>query len=321
VKLLVLGGTEFLGRALVESALERGHEVTLFNRGRTNPELFPQAQKLRGDRAVDPLPRGRWNVAVDTSGYLPATVRRAAEALRESVERYVFVSSVSVYADLSTGPREDSDRAELGEMPSDEMLPGYENYGALKALCEDVVTEVFGDRALIVRPGLIVGPHDPTGRFTYWPHRIARGGEFLVPGPPEETVQIVDVRDLGAWIVDLAERRESGVFNATHPGLPWSELVDSCLRVSGAEEKPVWVDSGFLADQGVGEWIELPLWLSDPDSLGMMHADVSRAVDSGLTFRPLDETVRGTLERAETMEGVGLAPDRERELIDAWHRG
>jgi 2'-hydroxyisoflavone reductase len=321
VKLLVLGGTEFLGRALVESALARGREVTLFNRGRTNPKLFPEAEKLRGDRAVDPLPSGRWDAVVDTSGHLPAVVRRAAEALRDSVERYVFVSSVSVYGDLSTGPREDSPRAELGDMPSDEMLPGYENYGALKALCEDVVTDAFGDRALIIRPGLIVGPHDPTGRFTYWPHRIARGGEFIVPGPPEATVQIVDVRDLGDWIVDIAERRESGVFNATHPGLPWSELVESCLRVSAVEGRPVWVDSGYLSDQGVGEWMELPLWLSDPDFLGMMKADVSRAVDSGLTFRPLDETVRGTLERAETSEGVGLAPDRERELIEEWQRG
>jgi 2'-hydroxyisoflavone reductase len=321
VKLLVLGGTQFLGRALVESALERGHELTLFNRGRTNPELFPEAEKLPGDRAVDPLPSGRWDAVVDTSGNLPALVRRAAEALRDSVERYVFVSSVSVYADLSTGPREDSDRAELGDMPGDEMLPGYENYGALKALCEDEVTEVFGDRALIVRPGLIVGPHDPTGRFTYWPHRIARGGEFLVPAPPEGTVQIVDVRDLGDWIVFLAECPQSGVFNATHPGLPWSELVESCLRVSATKGRPVWVDSSFLVEQGVGEWMELPLWLSDPGSLGMMHADVSRAVDSGLMFRPLDETVRGTLERAETTEGVGLAPDRERELIEAWRHG
>jgi 2'-hydroxyisoflavone reductase len=318
VKLLVLGGTEFLGRALVEAALTRGHEVTLFNRGRTNPELFPDAEKLRGDRAVDPLPSGRWDALVDTSGNLPAIVRRAAEALRDSVERYVFVSTISVYADLSTGPSEDSDRAELGEMPSDEMLPGYENYGALKALCEDVVTEVFGDRALIVRPGLIVGPHDPTGRFTYWPHRIARGGEFLVPAPPEETVQIVDVRDLGDWMVDLAEREESGAFNATHPGLPWSELVESCLRVSAAEGTPVWVDSSFLADQGVGEWMELPLWLSDPDSLGMMNADVSRALDAGLTFRPLDDTVRGTLELADTTNAAGLAPTREQKLIEAW---
>lgn len=321
MKLLVLGGTQFLGRALVEAALERGHEVTLFNRGRTNPELFPKAEKLRGDRAVDPLPSGRWDVAVDTSGYLPAVVRRSAEALRDSVERYVFVSSISAYADLSAGPSEDSSRAELGDLPSDELLPGYENYGALKALCEDAVVQVFGKRALILRPGLIVGPHDPTGRFTYWPHRIARGGEFLVPAPPEETVQIVDVRDLGAWLVDLVERGESGVFNATHPGLPWSELVKACLRLGGADAEPVWVDSGFLADHGVGEWMELPLWLSDPDSLGMMQADVSRALDAGLTFRPLDDTVRGTLELAETTEAAGLKPERERELIAAWRRG
>ena len=149
-------------------------------------------------------------MVVDTSGYLPGVVRKSAEALRDSVDRYVFVSSISVYADLRTGPAEDSPRAELGDLPSDEMLPEYENYGPLKALCEDVVTEVFGERAVIVRPGLIVGPHDPTGRFTYWPHRVARGGEFVVPGPPEATVQIVDVRDLGDWIVDLGERREAG---------------------------------------------------------------------------------------------------------------
>jgi 2'-hydroxyisoflavone reductase len=318
VKLLVLGGTGFLGRALVESALERGYEVTLFNRGRTNPELFPEAEKLRGDRASDPLPSGRWDVVVDTSGYLPAVVRRSAEALRESAERYVFVSSISAYADLSTGPTEDSPLAELGEMPSDELLPGYENYGALKALCEDVVTEAFGDPALIVRPGLIVGPHDPTGRFTYWPHRIARGGEFLVPAPPEATVQFVDVRDLGEWIGDLGERREVGTFNATHPGLPWSELVDSCLRVGGADGTPVWVTPDFLAEHGVGEWMELPLWLSDPGSMGMMEADVSRALAAGLTFRPLDEIVRGTLERAAPTDDAGLNPEREAELLRAW---
>jgi 2'-hydroxyisoflavone reductase len=321
VKLLVLGGTAFFGRAVVEAALDRGHEVTLFNRGRTNPDLFPEAERLKGDRAVDPIPDGRWDVVVDTSGYLPAVVRRSAEAHRDSAERYVFVSSISVYADLSTGPAEDSLRAELGDMPSNEMLPGYENYGPLKALCEDVVTEIFGERALIVRSGLIVGPHDPTGRFTYWPHRVARGGEFLVPGPPEATVQFVDVRDLGGWIVDLAERREAGPFNATHPGLPWSELVEACQRVGDADGRPVWVDPGFLAEQGVGEWMELPLWISDPDSVGMMQADVSRALDAGLRFRPLDDTVRGTLELAETTEAAGMKPERERELIEAWRRG
>ena len=227
VKLLVLGGTQFLGRAVVEAALERGDEVTLFNRGETNPELFPEVEKVRGDRAVDPIPsrplgRGRRHLAATSR----RVVRRSAEALRDSVERYLFVSSISAYASFSEGRARTRSAPSWRDMPIDEMLPGYENYGALKALCEDVVTEVYGERALIVRPGLIVGPHDPTGRFTYWPHRIARGGEFVVPAPPEGQVQFVDARDLGAWLVDLCERRESGAFNATHPGISWAELVE-----------------------------------------------------------------------------------------------
>jgi 2'-hydroxyisoflavone reductase len=320
VKLLVLGGTQFLGRAAVEAALERGHEVTLFNRGETNPDLFPEAEKLRGDRAVDPVPAGRWDAVVDTSGYLPGIVRASAEALRESVERYLFVSSISVYADFREGPDEESPRADLGDMPIDKMLPGYENYGPLKALCEDVVTEVYGERALVVRPGLIVGPHDPTGRFTYWPHRVARGGDFIVPGPPEGQVQFVDARDLGAWIVDVCERRESGAFNATQIGITWAELVESCLRVTGSDRRPVWIESGWLADQGVGQWMELPLWLHDPEFVGMNQADVSRALDAGLTFRPLDDIVQGTLELAETTDDAGLRPEREAELLEAWAR-
>jgi 2'-hydroxyisoflavone reductase len=318
VKLLVLGGTEFLGRAAVGAALRRGHDVTLFNRGQTNPELFPEVEKLRGDRAVDPIPSGEWDAVLDTSGVLPDGVRASAEALRDSVQRYLFVSSISAYASFREPPTEGSRRAELGEMPSDEMLPEYENYGPLKALCEDVVNEVYGERALIIRPGLIVGPHDPTGRFTYWPHRVARGGEFVAPGPPDLHVQFVDVRDLGAWLVDLLERRESGAFNAAHPGISWTELVASCVRVTGSGGRPVWIDSDWLASQEVGEWMELPLWLHDPDWVGMMRADVSRALGAGLTFRPLDDVVRGTLELARPTEGAGLTPERERELVRAW---
>ncbi|MGH3083214.1 MAG: NAD-dependent epimerase/dehydratase family protein [Gaiellaceae bacterium] len=320
MKLLVLGGTQFLGRAVVEAALERGDVVTLFNRGETNPELFPEVEKVRGDRAVDPIPSGRWDAVVDTSGYLPAVVRRSTETLRDSVERYLFVSSISAYASFDEGPNEDSPRAELGDMPIDEMLPGYENYGPLKALCEDVVAEVHDGRALIVRPGLIVGPYDPTGRFTYWPHRVARGGEFIVPAPADGRVQFVDARDLGAWLVDLCARRESGAFNATHPGVSWVELVQSCLRVSGSDGTPVWVDPEFLAERGVGEWMELPLWLHGPDSAGMFRAEVSRALAAGLTFRPLDDIVRGTLEHAETTDDAGLSPEREREVLQAWQR-
>jgi 2'-hydroxyisoflavone reductase len=325
LKLLFLGGTKFLGRATVEAALERGHEVTLFTRGETNPDLFPEAEKLRGDRA-DPETRsvlaGRsWDAVVDTSGYFPGPVRASADALRDAVGRYLFVSSISAYAQFSKGPSEHSERAELGEgHPDDEMLPEYENYGALKALCEDAVTETYGERAVIVRPGLIVGPHDPTGRFTYWPHRIARGGEFLVPAPADGQFQLIDARDLGAWLVGLCEDGDSGAFNAAHPGFTWAELVESALSVTGSVATPVWIDGDWLAEQGVGEWMELPLWLHDPDWVGMNRADVSRAVAAGLTFRSLDDTIRGTLEHADTTEDAGLRPERERELLEAWGR-
>jgi 2'-hydroxyisoflavone reductase len=322
LKILVLGGTKFLGRATVEAALERGHELTLFNRGETNPELFPEVEKLRGDRTMDltALEGREWDAVVDPSGYIPAVVRASAEALRDRVGRYLFVSSISVYADFTEGPNEGSPRAVLEQgQPDDELLlPGYENYGALKAMAEDVVWDVFGDRAVVVRPGLIVGPHDPTGRFTYWPHRIARGGEFVIPAPATSRQQFVDVRDLGAWLVRLLEQGASGAYNATSPGTSWAELVESATRVSGSHASPVWIDGDWLAGQGVGQWMELPLWLHDSDAVGMHRADVSRAVDAGLAFRPLDDVVRGTLEQAETTEEAGLRPERERELLEAW---
>src|ERR671910_1146928 len=256
VKILVLGGTKFLGRATVTAALELGHDVTLFNRGETNPELFPEVEKVRGDRTTDlsPLEGASWDAAFDPSGYFPNVVRRSAEALEDSVGRYLFVSSISVYSDLSEGPSEDSPRAELGDMPADEMLPEYENYGALKALCEDAVWEVYGDRATIVRPGLIVGPHDPTGRFTYWPHRVARGGEVLAPDPRAAQVQFIDVRDLGEWIVHLCEQRVDGAFNATNRDVTWEQLLETCRAVSGSDAEVVWVEPEFLVEQEVGEW-------------------------------------------------------------------
>jgi 2'-hydroxyisoflavone reductase len=325
VKLLLIGGTKFLGRATVEAALERGHKVTLFTRGQTNAELFPEAERLRGDRtdpeALTLLASREWDAVVDTSGHLPKVVSASAEALRDSVGRYLFVSSISAYADFSEGPNEDSKRAELADgQPSDEMLPEYENYGPLKALCEDAVLDAYRDRAVIVRPGLIVGPHDPTGRFTYWPHRIARGGDFVVPAPPDGRFQLIDVRDLGAWLVALCERGASGAYNATHSGVTWAELVESGRRVTGSDARPVWIDQDWLAEQGVGEWMELPLWLHDPEWVGMNRADSSRAVASGLDFRPLDDTVSATLEQAATTADAGLEPERERELLEAWSR-
>jgi len=178
---------------------------------------------------------------------------------------------------------------------------------------------VFGDSASIVRPGLIVGPHDPTGRFTYWPHRVARGGEVLAPAPAEEPTQIIDVRDLGDWIVSLCERRVGGVFNAAHPGVSRGQLLETCRSVAGVDADITWVDPDFLVEQGVGQWMELPLWIHDPDATYFDRVDTGRAIAAGLTFRPLAETVRATLEEAETTDAAGLKPDRETELLKAWH--
>ncbi len=318
MKLLVLGGRKFLGRAIADTALARSHELTFFNRGQTNFELYPEVEKLRGDRSGDlqVLAGREWDAVIDTSGYLPDLVRNSAVALAGS-GRYCFVSTISVYADFSEPVREESPLAQLGDLPSDEVTT--ESYGPLKALCEEAVLQTFGKRALVVRPGLIVGPHDPTGRFTYWPHRLARGGEVLAPAPRERQTQFVDVRDLGEWIVDLCERDAAGVFNATHPGVTWAELLETCRTVAGTDCGITWVPADFLLEHEVGEWMELPLWIADPSMAGADQVDVRRALEAGIRFRPLVDTVRGALEQAATTDAAGLKPEREAELLAAWH--
>ena len=318
MRLLVLGGPRFLGRAVAEASLARGHELTFFNRGQTNPELYPEVEKLRGDRAEDlhVLVGREWDSVVDTSGYLPDLVRSSAVALAGS-GRYCFVSTISVYGDFSKPVDEHSPLAPVGDLPSDEVT--NESYGPLKVLCEEAVLQTFDERALVVRPGLIVGPHDPTGRFTYWPHRLARGGETLAPAPRERQTQFVDVRDLGEWIVDLCERDVAGIFNATHPGVTWAELLETCGSVAGTDSEITWVSSEFLLERDVGEWMELPLWTADPSMAGADQVDVQRALETGLRFRPLADTVRGALEHAATTDAAGLSPEREAELLTAWH--
>jgi 2'-hydroxyisoflavone reductase len=305
----------------VDAALARGHVLTFFNRGRTNPELYPEAERRIGDRTGDlsALEGGDWDAVIDTSGYLPRDVRASAEALAGSAGHYCFVSSVSVYADFGQPVDEASPVAQLGDLGDDEVTP--DSYGALKALCEDAVRAVFGERSLVVRPGLIVGPHDPTGRFTYWPHRVARGGEVLAPGPRTRLTQFVDVRDVGDWIVSLSERRAHGTFNATHPGLRWDELLGTCVDVTGSDARPTWVTDEFLVEQEVGQWMELPLWISalDPEAAYFDRVDVSRALDQGLTFRPVAETVSGALDHAAPTEDAGLDPEREATLLAHWH--
>ena len=324
MKLLVLGGTKFLGRAAVEAALARGDEVTLFNRGETNPELFPEAEKLRGDRdgGLSALEGREWDAVIDPSGYVPRVVRASAELLRGSVGHYVFVSSASVYAEpYVPGFDESAPTVEL-ENPESEDVIG--DYGALKAACEQVVGEVFPDASTNVRAGLIVGPHDQSGRFTYWPLRISLGGPVLAPAPPEQLVQFVDVRDLGAWLVDAAARRVAGTFNATGEPI----RLDTVLAACGDAEL-VWVDEQFLLDQGIGPWMELPLWVPR-EAAAFLQMSVAAAVAAGLRFRPVEETARDTLAWArevgaglvaETTYGnAGLDPAREAELLAAWLR-
>ena len=320
MKLLVLGGPRFLGRAIADAALARGHELTFFNRGHTNPELYPEVEKIVGDRAGDlgALRGRRWDAVIDNCGYVPHVVRASAEALVDS-GRYLFVSSISAYADFSRPVDEDSALAPIGEHPADELTPDFENYGALKALCEAAVTELFDGRALVVRPGLIVGPHDPTGRFTYWPHRFARGGEVLAPARPDRPTQFVDVRDLAEWMIGLCEQDVGGTFNATNTGVPWRSLLETCRDVAGIEAEIVWVPDEFLVEQGVGEWMELPLWIVDPAMSAADEAVVDRALAEGLRFRTLAETVRGALDDAKPTETAGLTPEREAALLAAWH--
>jgi 2'-hydroxyisoflavone reductase len=331
MRLLVLGGTAFLGRHLVDCALARGHTVTVFNRGRTNPGLWPEVEEVRGDREKDlgALVGRSWDSVVDTSGYVPRFVRASAELLVDS-SHYIFVSTISVYADLRSGPDETAPIAQLPERESENV---QEHYGALKAACETVVEELFPARCLIVRPGLIVGPWDPTERFTYWPLRIARGGDVLVPEPRDARVQFIDARDLADWIVRRAELRTVGVFNATGP-LPrptMEEVLETCRRLANPRAELHWVDAKFLRDRGVDEFVELPLWVDDPDWAGFMDVEVSKAIRAGLTFRPIDQTVQDTLAwtrdnpdwEPSRRQGVdipqaGMDPEREGQLIADW---
>ena len=320
MRILVLGGTQFVGRHIVDAALARGHEVTLFNRGQTNPELFPGVARLRGDRDGDlgALEGTSWDAVVDTSGYVPRVVRATLDALGD-VGRYTFVSTISAYADRSRPMHEDAPLATLDTETEDYRGDAY---GPLKAACERVVRERFPD-AFVVRPGLVAGPWDPTGRFTYWPARIAAGGEVLAPAPPEAPVQLVDARDLAAWVVDGAERGIGGTFNAVCPPLSMAELLETCRRAAGSDAELVWVDPEFLVEQDVGEWMEMPLWIHDARFSAMLQTPVDRALAAGLRIRPLEETARDTLEwvRAGLVPsepGAGLDRVKERRVLDAW---
>ena len=324
--LLILGGTRFLGRYLVEAALGDGHRVTLFNRGLSGPDLFPEVETIKGDREGDlsVLQRRRWDAVVDTCGYMPRVVRASAGLLADAVDHYTFVSSISVYSD-DIGPGADEGApVEVLEDPTVEEVTG-ETYGGLKALCERAAEEEMPGRVLTVRPGLISGPHDPTDRFTYWPRRVAAGGEVLAPDRPELQVQFIDVRDLAGWMVKMSAEQQTGTYNATGPAyeLRMGKLLEECEAVGG-EAQIVWVSENFLEENGVEPFTELPLWVPR-EFAGMLAVDCGEAIAAGLTFRPVSETIRDVLEwdskRVEPDLAAGLKPERERELLSAWRGG
>lgn len=325
MKILIIGGTRFLGRHLVDSALARGHEVTLFNRGKTNPELFLNIEMILGDREHDlgKLADREWDAVIDTSGYVPRIVRLSAQSLEESVKLYVFISSISAYAGFSKIGIDENDPVGKIEDESFEEITG-ESYGPLKALCEKAVQDVFGEnRSLIIRPGLIIGPNDPTDRFTYWPVRVARGGDVLAPEKPDVPVQIIDVRDLSDFIIKLMEENASGIYNATGPDyeLTLGSLLDASKQVSNSDARFHWASVEFLAEKNVHPWSDMPVWVPDTqEDAGFSRVDVSKAINAGLTFRPLEETVRDTLEWAKTRPPdyqwrAGLTAEREEELL------
>ncbi|MBW8010417.1 MAG: SDR family oxidoreductase [Chloroflexi bacterium] len=325
MKLLILGGTRFVGRHLVDAALSRGHEVTLFNRGQTNPDLYPQLEHLQGDRdgGMQALEGGSWDAVIDTCGYVPRLVKASAELLASAVEHYVFISSISVFADFSqVGMRED---APLGRM-KDESIEEIteETYGPLKVLCEQAVEAAIPGRALIVRPGLIVGPHDHTDRFTYWPQRIAQSGETLAPDDPKTPVQFIDARDLAEWTLRMVADKHTGIYNTTGPKnrLSMGELLETSLKVTGSEATLTWVEAQFLLDQGLEDWSDLPVWVHEQESVGVMQVECSKAIAAGLSFCPLADTIRDTSAWADTRSDdyewqAGLTRQKEAEVLKA----
>jgi 2'-hydroxyisoflavone reductase len=326
MKLLILGGTVFLGRHLVEAAMRGGHEITLFNRGQHNPELFPEVEKINGDRdgGLEPLAGRHWDALIDTCGYVPRVVRSSAEFLAVNIDHYTFISTISVYADPLKPDADES--APLGKLKKKktEEITG-ETYGPLKALCEKAVEQTYPGRSLIIRPGLIVGPHDPSDRFTYWPSRVARGGEVLAPSSPDRQTQIIDVRDLAGWTIEMVEKKATGTYNATGPATPLAlgRLLETCKEVSSSDASFTWVSDEFLTENKVTPYTELPLWLPEAEAAWEM-VNIQKALGAGLKFRPLEETVRDTLawdrsRPAGTPRRNGLAMEREEVLLKGWH--
>jgi 2'-hydroxyisoflavone reductase len=343
MKLLILGGTRFLGYHLVTAALARQHDLTLFQRGKHAVAAPPNVEMIYGDRHHDlaKLYGHQWDAVIDTCGYLPQSVRASAEALAEAIAQYTFISSLSVYADYSVFDLDET--APVATLTSEQLHQANaidtsgpvsaetygKMYGALKALCEQAAEDVLPGRVLSIRPGLIVGAYDYTDRFTYWAVRVARGGEVLAPGRPQRYVQFIDVRDLADWIVQLVERRYTGIYNATSlpEAVTMATVLEACRTVSASDASFTWVSEPFLLAEHVTPWTEIPLWIPEeamPHMQGLMTVNCQKALAAGLRCRSLRETISDTLgwyaaqERGRKLQ-AGLTADREQQLLQKWH--
>jgi 2'-hydroxyisoflavone reductase len=327
MRILFIGGTRFVGRHLAEMAVATGHDVTVFHRGNTGRGAIGGAEEILGDRdgGLDALVGREWETVVDTSGYFPRLVKASAQLMADAAERYVFVSSLSAYSDDRTPGQDESGPLGTTLDPAIEEIT-EQSYGPLKVLCEQEVERAFPGRGLILRWGLMVGPLDYTDRFTYWPRRVAGGGEVLAPGPADQPVQFADGRDVAGFMLSAVERRLTGVFNVHGPEHPltFAELLDACRSVSGSDAEITWADPSFLLEQKVEPWSDLPLWLPGEENAGFMQRSSRKAIDAGLELRPVAETVRDTLawdrdRDAPSELQAGLTREREAEVLAAWH--
>jgi 2'-hydroxyisoflavone reductase len=331
LSILILGGTRFIGVPMTELALKRGHKVTFFNRGKTNTDLFPDIERITGDRngEIDGLKGRKWDAVIDNSGYFPRAVKLTAELLAPSVSQYLFVSSISVYPDFKA-PRDEM--SAVGKL-KDETVEKVDNetYGPLKALCEKAAETAMPGRVTVIRPGLIVGPHDSTDRFTYWPARAARGGEMLAPGQPADGIQIIDGRDLAAFVMDALEKKTTGSFNLVSPPGMFTigDVVNESIRAAKELAKPnpppraVWAPASFLETQKVEGWSDMPVWVdAKGDEAAFAQTSAARAIKAGLKITPMSKTCQDTLawhlarpaaERDKLK--AGIAPEREKEVL------
>ncbi|AOH57443.1 NAD-dependent dehydratase (plasmid) [Peribacillus muralis] len=339
MKVLILGGTRFLGKALVKEALKRGHEVTLFNRG-TNKEIFPEIEQLTGDRDGDVslLENRKWDVVMDTCGLAPHQIKKIATVLGDNVEHYTYISSISLYKDwIPLNITEDYD---LQSMPPNDKLKDveegkispYEYYGALKVLCEAEAEKHWPGRVLHVRAGLLVGPFDYTDRLSYWVQRVAQGGKVLVPGRTDRPVQLIDVKDIATWVFNMAESRKKGTFNVTGPNykLTMEELLNTCKAVTNSDTEFVWAEEQFIVEHKVEPWTEMPFWIPEHFPLegetepwkGSFSISIEKAIKAGLSFRTLEDTIYDVYQwekaRQDTDRKTGISLEREQELLEAW---